>query len=375
MYNILISPDSFKGTLSASEYCEICESAINDAVKDLNLDKNSINIKSIPLADGGEGTLKSLNGTKRICKSITDCDFNKREAYYGILNDDTVLIEIASCAALPDSVSKNPEITTTFGIGELFNTAYDEGYRKFIFALGGSATNDMGCGFASASGVKFYDENGNLFLPTGINISKIEKIDLTEAKEKFDNCQITAICDVTNPLYGKNGAAYVFAPQKGADPDMVMRLDNALKHLSEIIKRDYSVDLSEIRGGGAAGGFGAGLFFFAGGTLKSGIETVMDLCNYDEYIKQSDLVITGEGKFDSQSLHGKVISGVVEKCRKYSVPVIIICGSTEDNIGNSPDILAVFDIQRKALPLSESLPRNAKDLYTTVYNLFKFKLS
>ena len=233
----------------------------------------------------------------------------------------------------------------------------------------------MGCGFASASGVKFYDENGNLFLPTGINISKIEKIDLTEAKEKFDNCQITAICDVTNPLYGKNGAAYVFAPQKGADPDMVMRLDNALKHLSEIIKRDYSVDLSEIRGGGAAGGFGAGLFFFAGGTLKSGIETVMDLCNYDEYIKQSDLVITGEGKFDSQSLHGKVISGVVEKCRKYSVPVIIICGSTEDNIGNDPDILAVFDIQRKALPLSESLPRNAKDLYTTVYNLFKFKLS
>ena len=144
LYNILISPDSFKGTLSASEYCEICESAINDAVKDLNLDKNSFNIKSIPLADGGEGTLKSLNGTKRICKSITDCDFNKREAYYGILNDDTVLIEIASCAALPDSVSKNPEITTTFGIGELFNTAYDEGYRKFIFALGGSATNDMG---------------------------------------------------------------------------------------------------------------------------------------------------------------------------------------------------------------------------------------
>ena len=202
----------------------------------------------------------------------------------------------------------------------------------------------------------------------------IARIDITNAKKIIDSCSITAMCDVNNPLFGENGAAHIFARQKGADEPMIERLDKGAIHFSEIVKKDLNIDVKDLPGGGAAGGFGAGIYSLLGAEIKSGINTIMQITDYENKIKDADLVITGEGKFDLQSYRGKVIHGVKTVCEKHGVPVIIVCGSVDDNIPVLCDgINSIFSVQRKANSLEESLPRNAEDLYKTIYNLIRFK--
>lgn len=322
--NILIAPDSFKGTLTAQEVCDIIGQAFADTIKDIKITK-------LPVADGGEGLCACLHeiiGGEVIKAEVSGVFGEKMAAEYLMLKDKTAVVEMAVCAGLPlAGQNKNPEEATTFGVGELINHAASQGAKSILLGLGGSATNDCGLGMASALGWKFMNENGVSFLPTGETMGKIKRI---IKPEKTINIPVTAACDVENPLLGENGAAYVFAPQKGADKEMVKRLDSALRHVSEIIKNELNVDVSEIKGAGAAGGMGAGAVAFLNAELKKGIDILLDAADFDKKAAEADLIITGEGRLDFQSVNGKVISGIASRAAKQNKKVIAICGSRGD---------------------------------------------
>lgn len=318
---ILIAPDSFKGTLTAHEVCDIIGKAFEDTTKNVKITK-------LPAADGGEGLCSCLHkicGGELIKAEVSGVFFEKTTAEYLMLGDKTAVIEMASCAGLPlAGENKNPEKATTRGVGELINHAVSNGANKILLGLGGSATNDCGFGMASALGFCFYDKNGKAFIPTGgtlIDVAKIAK------PEKLIEIPVIAACDVENPLYGKNGAAYVFAPQKGADEAMVKRLDDGLCYASELIRRDLSFETAEIKGAGAAGGMGAGAVAFLGAKLKRGIDILLEKAEFDKKAAEADLIITGEGRLDFQSVNGKVISGIAERAARLNKRVIAICGS------------------------------------------------
>lgn len=318
---ILIAPDSFKGTLTAQEVCDIIGQAFAETIKDIEITK-------LPAADGGEGLCACLHkicGGEFVKTEVCGVFGKKMTAVYLMLDDKTAVIEMAACAGLPlAGDNKNPETATTYGVGELINDAVSNGAKSILLGLGGSATNDCGLGMAAALGWKFYDKNGAEFVPTGktlIDISKISK------PEKTIDISVVAACDVENPLFGENGAAYVFAPQKGADKEMVKRLDNGLHHAAEIIKRDLQLDVAEIKGAGAAGGMGAGAVAFLNAELKRGIDILLDKAEFDKKAADADLIITGEGRLDFQSVNGKVISGIAKRAAKQNKKVIAICGS------------------------------------------------
>ena len=318
--NILIVPDSFKGTLTAQQVCDIIGQAFADTIKDTKILK-------LPAADGGEGLcacLHKIAGGRMIKARVSGAFFEKMTAEYLML-DGTAVIEMAACAGLTIAgENKNPEKATTFGVGELIADAISNGAKNILLGLGGSATNDCGAGMAAALGFEFYDENGISFVPTGGTLNRISKIVEPENSIKIS---VTAACDVENPLYGENGAAFVFAPQKGADEAMVNRLDSGLCHAAEIIKRALGTEVSQIAGAGAAGGMGAGAVAFLGAKLEKGIDILLDAADFDKKAEWADLIITGEGKLDYQSVNGKVISGVAERGAKHDKKVIAICGS------------------------------------------------
>ncbi len=319
--HILIAPDSFKGTLSASEVCDIIGQAFKDTIKNAEITK-------LPAADGGEGLcacLQAIIGGKIISAEVSGVVGEKMTAEYLMLSDNTAVIEMAVCAGLPLAGNKkNPEKATTFGVGELINHAVSNGAKSILLGLGGSATNDCGMGMATALGWKFLDKSGNFFVPTGKTMHEVMRIIKPENKLEIP---ITAACDVENPLFGENGAAYVFAPQKGADEAMVKRLDSGLCHSADIINKDLLVDVSQIKGAGAAGGMGAGAVAFLNAQLKKGIDILLDTADFDSKAAETDLIITGEGRLDFQSVNGKVVSGVAERAKKHSKKVIAICGS------------------------------------------------
>lgn len=319
--NILIAPDSFKGTLTAHEVCDIIGQAFADTINDIKITK-------LPAADGGEGLCACLH---KICggemkrAEVSGVFFEKITAEYLMLSDKTAVIEMAACAGLPlAGDNKNPEKATTFGVGELIIDAVRNGAKRILLGLGGSATNDCGFGMASAFGWEFTDKNGKEFIPTGATMIDVERI---TRPEKPIDIPVVAACDVDNPLYGEKGAAYVFAPQKGADTDMVNRLDNGLKHASEIIGRDLSVYVSSMKGAGAAGGMGAGAVAFLKAELKRGIDILLDTADFESKAAEADLIITGEGRLDIQSVNGKVISGIANRASALGKKVIAICGS------------------------------------------------
>ena len=319
--NILIAPDSFKGTMTAHEVCDIIGKAFEDTI-------NNVKITKLPAADGGEGLCACLHkicGGEMIKAEVSGVFFKKMTAEYLMLDDKTAVIEMAACSGLPlAGDSRNPGKATTCGVGELINHAVSNGAESILLGLGGSATNDCGFGMASALGFCFYDKNGKAFIPTGetlINVTKIIK------PEKLVDIPVIAACDVENPLYGENGAAYVFAPQKGADEDAVKHLDKGLRHASELIKKDLRLDTAEIKGAGAAGGMGAGAVAFFNAELKKGIDILLDKADFDKKAAEADLIITGEGRLDFQSINGKVISGIAERASKLGKKVIAICGS------------------------------------------------
>lgn len=371
MQNFILVPDSFKGTLSAIEVCNIMKSSIKNLYEDAN-------IISVPVADGGEGTvdafLYALGGEK---KSVWVSDaFNEQKilAHYAMLKDDIAIIEMATCAGLP--LVKNrlePDKTTTFGVGELIIDAINSGAKKIILGLGGSATNDGGCGMAVALGVKFKDEQDQEFIPTGGTLSQIYKIDMNNIYSKIKDVEFISMCDVDNPLCGRLGASAVFAPQKGADEDMVKLLDEGLAHLAKIIKRDLHIEVKDIKGAGAAGGLGAGSIAFLQSKLTKGIDVILDTINFDELVSKADIVFTGEGKFDSQSLHGKVVMGVANRSQKYKTPVIVVTGAIGENIQEAYNkgITAIFSINKEPMEFSKSALKSKENMILTMENILR----
>ena len=357
MKKAIVIPDSFKGTLSSGEICEIMTGAVKGQFPDCE-------IISVPVADGGEGSvdcfLTALGGEK-VTLTVTGPYFKPMEAYYGLIDGGkTAVIEMAACAGLPlVENNKNPEKTTTYGVGELILDAAKRGCKKMIVGLGGSCTNDGGTGAAAAVGVRFYNDRGEDFVPVGGTLSEIARIDASRRYAALDGIEIVTMCDIDNPFYGENGAAYIFGPQKGADDEMVRRLDGGLRHLCGRIEDNLGLDLSAVPGGGAAGAMGAGMIAFFGSRLQMGIETVLDAVGFDKMMCGADVVFTGEGKMDSQSLRGKVVIGVSRRAQKAGVPVVVIAGGLDEGLEPAYEIgvSAAFSINR--LPQDFSVSRYA----------------
>ncbi len=331
----LIMPDSFKGTMDSAEVCEIMKAAV--------LEKNpDAEVITIPVADGGEGTvdcfMSVFDGEKKTV-TVTGPYNEKVQAAYGIAGD-TAIIEMAAAAgfALTDNGKKDPSAAGTYGVGELIRDAVQSGCRHIILGLGGSCTNDGGAGMAAALGTVFYDEAGSAFIPAGRNLDRIRRIDKTSSDRFLENVTVEAMCDIENPLYGPKGAAYVFAPQKGADEAMVRMLDSNLRKYADTVKAETGVDISEIAGGGAAGGTGAGAYVFLGAELRRGIDVMLDMLEFENLIKDCSVIFTGEGSFDSQSLGGKVVVGISRRAMKSGIPVIVAAGNAADDIGGLSDV-------------------------------------
>ncbi len=365
MKNLIIAPDSFKGTASASEICEIGKLAILRHIPDAK-------IISLPIADGGEGTsdcfLFSLGGEK-ITKKVSGPHFSPVDANYAIIDDGkTAIVEIASAAGLPMAgIDNNPAKSTSFGVGELISDALSRGIKKLVLALGGSCTNDGACGIAAALGARFIDADGEEFVPVGETLDRIKKIDISHLQKKLKGVEVVAMCDIDNPLYGERGAAYVFAPQKGANEETVKLLDKNLMAFAEAVNDELSIDIATLPGAGAAGGAGAGAVAFLGAKLCSGIETVLDLCEFDSLLDGTDLVITGEGRIDGQTTGGKAISGIALRAKKKAIPVAVIAGDIGDNIEPLYDmgVSFVLSTNRVAKSFSETKHRAKSDMELT----------
>ncbi len=372
---IIIAPDSFKGSLTSSQVCAAIKKGIRKA------DEN-IDIVSIPMADGGEGTvdalMNSLGGSK-IQVWVKDPLFRRIKAQYGILEDGkTAVIEMASASglALLSLKERNPMNTTTYGTGELIKDALDRGCRKFIIGIGGSATNDGGIGMAAALGARFYDSEGNEIELTGSGLTKLDSIDLRELDPRVKESSFSVFCDVENPLYGPSGAAYVYGRQKGADDDMIEKLDNGLRRLSETVEKDLGKSVASIPGAGAAGGLGAGLVAFLNAKLEKGIDLLMETIGFEEQIKDADLIITGEGKMDEQTKYGKTIFGIIKAARKQGIPVVGICGSIGDGVEElyTEGLNSVFSIVNRPMPLWQSIEQTSELLTSTAENVIRLFL-
>ena len=322
-------------------------------------------VDCIPVADGGEGTVDSFIfscGAQIRNALVTAPDFRRVTAGYAVMGD-TAVIETAQASGLPLTGSaNNPIAATSFGSGELILSALDAGCRKIILGIGGSATNDGGIGLAMALGARFTDENGEKVEPNGSGMSKVVNIDLSGMDSRLAYCEITVLCDVENPLYGENGAAYVYAPQKGADKDAVVFLDNALRNLEKAVMKCIGADYAHLPGAGAAGGMGYGLKAFLGARLRSGAKTVLDICGFDERKQHADLIITGEGRFDSQSLMGKVPGEIIS--RAGGTPVAVLCGMSL--LESAGGVCRIFETNPGHLPFETVLPLCENMLCDTV---------
>lgn len=369
MEKILLVPDSFKGTLSSRQVCQVMAGQLRRFFPQAQ-------VKSIPVADGGEGSVEAFlaaAGGERRTRTVTGPFGEPVEAFYGILGDGrTAVIEMAACAGLPLAEGRlNPERATTYGVGELLLAAKEAGCTKAILGLGGSCTNDGGAGAAAALGAKFTRADGTAFVPTGGTLGEITALDVSPVAQALQGMELTAMCDIDNPLYGEAGAAAVFAPQKGADAAMVARLDAGLRHLGQVSARCLGRDFSHLPGAGAAGGLGFGMAAFCGAQLRMGIDAVLDAVGFDSLLPGTDVVFTGEGKIDSQSARGKVVSGVAARCRKAGVPVVAVVGQIGQGFEEmyQQGLTAVFSINRAAQPFAESRFHAGENLALTMENI------
>lgn len=371
MEKILLVPDSFKGTLSSRQVCQVMAGQLRRFFPQAQ-------VKSIPVADGGEGSVEAFlaaAGGERRTRTVTGPFGEPVDAFYGILGDGrTAVIEMAACAGLPLAEGRlNPERATTYGVGELLLAAKEAGCTKAILGLGGSCTNDGGVGAAAALGAKFTRADGAAFIPTGGTLGEIAALDVSPVAQALQGMELTAMCDIDNPLYGEAGAAAVFAPQKGADAAMVARLDAGLRHLGQVSARCLGRDFSHLPGAGAAGGLGFGMAAFCGAQLRMGIDAVLDAVGFDSLLPGTDVVFTGEGKIDSQSARGKVVSGVAARCRKAGVPVVAVVGQIGQGFEEmyQQGLTAVFSINRAAQPFAESRFHAGENLALTMENIVR----
>lgn len=368
MERFVLVPDSFKGTLSSQEICEILREEILRAKPDAE-------VLAFPVADGGEGSVDAFLtavGGERIEVSCHGPYMEEMTGFYGLLPDGTAVIEMAAAAGLPLVGDRlGVAQTTTYGVGELMAAAAENGAKRIILGLGGSSTNDGGCGAAAALGVRFLDNAGAEFLPVGGNLNRLAKIDISK---QMKLPEITVMCDIDNPLCGSTGASAVFGPQKGATPDMVPVLDANLYHLAEIVKRDIGVDIADLPGAGAAGGMGGGAVAFWNGTLQMGIETVLDTVDFDTVVQDARLVFTGEGRLDGQSLRGKVIAGVAKRAKQYGVPVVAVVGAVGDDADGVYDlgVCGVFTTNHTPVPFEIAKLHSHENLRRTARNLMGF---
>lgn len=328
--DILVAPDSFKECLSAQQVAQHISKGITTV-------HPMAKINQIPISDGGEGLLDALiQGVGGIFQAVMVKDplLRNIQASYGILKNGTAVIEMAKASGLEllRETEKNPMITSTFGTGQLIKAALDKGCKNILIGIGGSATNDAGTGMLRALGCRFLDANGNELKDGGGYLGDLAKIDTKNLDKRIKKCKVTVACDVDNPLTGPNGASFVYAAQKGATPEETILLDNNLKHFSYIVKKQLDVDIEQLSGAGSAGGIGAGLSAFLNAKLMKGIDLILETLQIEEHIKNVDLVITGEGKVDSQTLHGKTISGIAKIAKKHSIPVIVLAGKVIDTI-------------------------------------------
>ena len=366
MKKIVVAPDSFKGSMTSREICDIVEGVVKEEAP-------QIAVVKVPIADGGEGTVDAFltsAGGKKVFVEVTGPCFERTRAFYGILPDEkTAVIEMAAASGLPlVRGKKDPSVTTTYGTGELIKNALERGCSRIIIGIGGSATNDGGIGMAAALGVKFLDERGNDVELTGRGLERLHKIDTRGLDPRIKEVEVIVACDVDNPLHGPEGAAYVYAPQKGADEEMVRYLDSNLKHYSDVLKNHLDFDVQSVKGAGAAGGLGAGLVAFAGGKLKPGIDVIIETVRFEEIISDADLIITGEGRIDGQSLRGKAPVGVAKRAAKKGIPVLALAGDVDDSAEKLYEygITSILSINRSIAPLDIAIARSQDSLKHTV---------
>lgn len=369
---IVLAPDSFKESMTAKEACESMERGI----KKVN---SNISCIHVPMADGGEGTMQSLvdatNGRVYSLEVVGPIG-DKVKAEYGILGDGEIgILEMASASGiqLVHSDKRNPLVTTTYGTGELIKACLDHGVKKLLIGIGGSATNDGGAGVIQALGGKLLDEEGNELGFGGGELGKLNTIDLSNFDPRLKDVVIEVACDVSNPLCGESGASNVYGPQKGATKEMVSILDNNLRHYAEIIKKQIGKDVLNVPGAGAAGGLGAGLMAFLNGSLKKGIEMVIEYAGLEEKVKGADMVWTGEGSIDSQTQYGKTPLGVATIAKKYNKPVIALAGRVGDGIEVlfEKGIDSIFGITKGATSLEEALAKGQENIEKTSENIIR----
>lgn len=367
MKKCIVISDSFKGTLSSQDICRIAREVVPSIFPTCEVD-------CIPVADGGEGTsacFVEAIGAVPVSVTVQGPYGESVQAMYARQGGQAI-IEMAAAAGLPMvGQRKDPARTSTYGVGQLIRHAVEQGCTSILLGLGGSATNDGGCGAAAALGTRFIRRDGAAFVPVGGTLDQIAHIDTSETARLLEHVKITVMCDVENPLYGPQGAAYIFGPQKGADPEMVQQLDGQLRALNEVIVRDLGLHLEEMAGAGAAGGMGAGCVAFLGAELRSGIEAVLDTVDFDRRLAGADLVITGEGRIDSQSVHGKVISGIAKRTR--GIPLLAIVGGIDESAAEAYDlgVTAMFSINRKAEAFADSAPRSADNYRRTLEDVLR----
>ncbi len=366
---IVVAPDSFKGSLSASEAAEAMAAGIRQVCPHAE-------IIFVPLADGGEGTVEALvsaTGGQRLTAIVTGPLGEPVEATYGLLGSDgqTAVIEMAAAAGLPlvSPQQRNPLLTTTYGVGELLLLAAQSGVKRIIVGLGGSATNDGGAGALQAMGVQFFDAQGDL-LPKnlgGAALARLARIDINGLRFPFHAMEVVIASDVTNPLLGPNGASAIYGPQKGADASAVAELDAALTQYAAILARDLGKDVANRPGAGAAGGLGAGLMAFLNAEMQSGIDLVLDAAGFAEKVSEADWVFTGEGRIDAQTLQGKTIAGVLKRCQALGgIPVVAFGGSLDDAASDqlaTQGLRAAFPIVSGPMSLPDAM-RDGKALLT-----------
>lgn len=367
---IVIAPDSYKESLSALEVADCIEQGFRTVFPEADYVK-------VPMADGGEGTVEAMiaaTAGRRLELDVTGPLGQPVTAFYGLSGDGrSAFIEMAAASGLEllSTAQRDPRITTSWGTGELICHALDAGVAHIIIGIGGSATNDGGAGMLQALGVRLIDNNGNDLLPGGAALAQLAKIDVTTLDARIARCRIDVACDVTNPLTGEQGASAIFGPQKGATPEMVKQLDQALAHFAQVIARDVGKEVLTLEGGGAAGGMGAALYAFCGAELRPGIDIVTSALNLEAQLQDADLVITGEGRIDSQSIHGKVPVGVARIAKRHNKPVIGIAGSLTPDVGvvHEHGIDAVFSVIDSVCTLEQALENAAQNVRRAARNV------
>ncbi|HAT1571197.1 TPA: glycerate 2-kinase [Kluyvera cryocrescens] len=367
---IVIAPDSYKESLSATEVAQAIEKGFREIFPEAQF-------VSVPVADGGEGTVEAMIAAtqgRAVTSTVTGPLGDTVEAQWGISGDgQTAFIEMAAASglALVPPELRNPLITTSYGTGELILQALESGVKNIIIGIGGSATNDGGAGMVQALGAKLCDANGADIGFGGGSLMSLNNIDIRHLDARLQTCSIRVACDVTNPLTGTSGASFIFGPQKGATEAMIRELDHNLAHFADVIKKSLRVDVKEVPGAGAAGGMGAALMAFLGAELRSGIEIVTQALNLEEHIHDCTLVVTGEGRLDSQSIHGKVPVGVASVAKKYHKPVIGIAGSLTRDVGivHQYGIDSVFSVLNRIGSLEEAFRDAAENIYLTSRNV------